>query len=285
MNIRKFVVFVASVILFLASAGAFAQDGLVRASTNPFEGQFRIEVNDGTVVVADHASETWYISKQSGQIFEVSFADAIAHNEISPAKRQEMLNEFKAMLSDTGTLITVAPRRVATDATFWRKEIEMCGDVICISPDDASFDTGLSKSPDNALACAPPTCDPSNQFPCNFGPCSPYPWPDNRWTFYSGWGAGWGSDQGGGSTVQQQILEQDRRMWERDREGACSEKGEVAAETSAIGVITVGSCLAAKTGVGALGCAAGAVVYGLGLHKIDNLNRQCQASYPGYGNW
>ena len=127
-----------------------------------------------------------------------------------------------------------------------------------------------------------PECWP----PCDFGPCHPNPWPggDGK-LFYSGFGAGWDPDAGGGTVTTQELVAYDKDRFEAAREQACSAKVEYAATTAATGAVTVGSCMAWKTGIGALGCGGGAVLYLIGLHKTNQANKQCQAAYPGLGRW
>ncbi|MFP7725487.1 hypothetical protein [Lysobacter sp. D1-1-M9] len=104
-------------------------------------------------------------------------------------------------------------------------------------------------------------------------------------TFYSSFLGGWGDDQGGGSVTQQELVSYDKKLWESQRQTACSEKNLIAANTSLTAAATGGACLLAETGVGAVVCVAGIVSYGIGVYQTHKKTKECFAAYPGIGKW
>lgn len=275
-----------SVLLF-ASAQASAQSGLAHASSSPISKQLYLEFKDGTVVLADEDTQTIYIVNESGQKFEVSFAQAVADAEPDPAKRADRLAEFRASLTDYGHMVTLAPTRIATDDSIWQYT-GWCGDVVCIDPFGVAPAPMQANSITVMSTASQKTCNhylcPQTPFPCEAGPCGPNQWGDGL-TLYSGFLAGWGDDKGGGTVTQQELVAYDKGLWERERNQACTDKNVATAETAAVGAGTTAACFLAETGVGALVCAGGIITYGIGLYKIDKLAKQCQGTYPGIGNW
>ncbi|MGY0633093.1 hypothetical protein [Luteimonas sp. A478] len=283
----KFIKVVLFAFLFLVLDNSYAQSGIKKVSTDPIGQQAIIQLSNGNRVVADYATDTLYISDNAtGDVVEVGFSDAVSSIEATPAHRQQLLNELRASLRDPEHLITIAPPRVATDTSLWTPPWEWCGDVVCISP---FSDTDLSLSHETSALqghqCGAPP-HPDCVLPCDFGPCHPNPWPggDGK-LFYSGFGAGWEPDAGGGTVTMQELVAYDKDRFEAARQQACGAKVEYAATTAATGAVTVGSCMAWETVVGALGCGGGAILYLIGLHKTNQANKQCQAAYPGLGRW
>lgn len=123
--------------------------------------------------------------------------------------------------------------------------------------------------------------------PCDLGPCAPWLFRGGVSPMYSydGQGAGWGAGQGGGSLSYQQYLTDDKSRFEAARKEACQDKWTSAAETSSVGAATVAVCATIETGLGAVGCAAGIVSYGIGLYKTNQAANKCLATYPGPGKW
>lgn len=274
-------------VFFVFWGSLHAQSGIDRVSTDPAAQQATIRLTNGNRVVADYATDRFYISDgATGAVVDVSFEEAVSTIDATPAQRQQMLNELRASLRDPEHLMTIASPRAATDSSLWPLPWEWCGDVICISP---RVHNGTADSSEMEFAqyqqCGTPP-HPECWPPCDFGPCHPNSWPGgNGKLFYSGFGANWDPDAGGGSVTMQELVAYDKERFEAARAQACSAKVEYAATTAATGTVTVGSCMAWKTVVGALGCGGGAVLYLIGLHKTNKANKQCQAAYPGLGKW
>lgn len=263
----------------LFSGVVSAQSGIKEASTDPYARQFAVEFSQGTIVVADDSTQTVYISLSDGQEYDVPFSQAITSAEADPYKRQQMLTDFRASLGDVQHVVSVRAPRVATDTNYWPK---MCGEFACIDPDGLS---AAKQERGSVHASTHQGCDfKCSPFPCDLGPCSPNTWVNGQF-FYSGKGAGWDPGEGGGTVTQQDLVAYDKQRWENERKQACTDKNINAAETSAIGGATGATCLTFETGVGAVGCAAGVIAYGIGLYKTDKAADRCQAGYPGIGNW
>lgn len=270
MNVSRFLRFASYLVLsgLFFSATASAQSGILRTSTNPFSGQFLVEFSDGTIVIADDSTQRLFVSKPDGAVGEASFVEALASAESDPGIRTVLLQELQSSLRDVEHLATaVESLRTATDDTYWPR-VEWCGDVICIeqnatapnaiktrdfSPEAYSVDFSTT----GAKACNHYLC-PELPWPCDMGPCSPNRMPTPSGGFlYSGHGAGWGQDEGGGMIGHQELVAYDKEQFERQRVAACNKKNLEAVETSGIAVATTSLCLAFKTGVGAAGCLGG----------------------------
>ncbi|MNM71645.1 hypothetical protein D3C81_833150 [compost metagenome] len=103
--------------------------------------------------------------------------------------------------------------------------------------------------------------------------------------FYTGFKAGWGDNEGGGNVTQQQLLTYNKTRFEQSRAGACADKNIKAAGTIGAGAAVAATCMTSPSGVGAVACAGAVLAYAIGLHETDRSSKQCQASYPGIGNW
>lgn len=282
----------AKVLLVLLSYLAFcgpvnAQSGIERVSTSPYEQQFVMEFSSGTTVVADYSTQRVYISAADGTQYDVTFEQAIAASEPDPAKRQQMLNELNASLTDMEHLATITAPRVATDTRYWPNPYwEWCGNVICIPSDDPhSFGESqtFGKRSVSTASCDTVWCPPEG-FPCDNGPCRPNTWAGGNF-FYSGFGAGWQDDQGGAPVTQQQFLAYDYNRWKSHQQGACEDALENAALTAGAIGATTASCFAFATGIGALGCGGGAIAVAIGIYQTNEAEQECHADYPGMGNW
>lgn len=280
---KKHFLFICAVFCALFSSGVCAQAGVKSASANPNNQQFIMEFSDGSVVVADNSTKTLYITNSNNESYDVSFYSAISSKYPDPVERDRVFREFVASLTDPEFVASVRSARNATDVTFW--PYEMCGEYACI-PAYVLKGHGQMKGGMNFSGgdCSHYLC-PELPIPCEAGPCHPNAWVNDGSIYYSGFGAGWGDNKGGGTVNQQQLIAYDKARFENARQDACGEKNVAAAETMTIGSATVGVCYAAETPLGLVACGAGVIAYGIGLYKTDKANKKCQAAYPGPGNW
>lgn len=132
-------------------------------------------------------------------------------------------------------------------------------------------------------------------YPCSFEPCSPfYQTPLNPYfsdPYESGYDPYEVSDNPDGQTQDPgpsaELRELDQWLWEQHQEHNCQVANGVAEQFILVGtaVATFGSCAAAETGFGALGCLGGGAAVIAMAAQMDAADAICNASYPGYRNW
>lgn len=255
------------------------------ASSDPSSEQLYIELTDGVSLLMDKATDRIYLNRPGQQEVSRSFAQAVEGTSDVPGVRADNLAKLRGLLSDPSFLATIRDPRVATDASIWElPDWEWCGDVICISPhaDRVKQHEPLSQASlgrPRARLCEHYLC-PTIPMPCELGPCSVSTW-DNGSFFYSGWGGGWGDEEGGGTVTQQDLIAWDRENFERERQGACKSKKIHAANTVAMGVVMGGSCASGTLPV----CLASAVMFAISFGQMNDSHEQCNREYPGRGNW
>ncbi|MGY1459166.1 MULTISPECIES: hypothetical protein [unclassified Luteimonas] len=287
----KYLVTTVALLLFTIPPVVSASDsGLIYASSDPSSEQLYVEMQGGVSLLIDKTTDRIYLNRPGEPEASLTFEEAIAGTSDIPQVRAANLVKLRSTLSDPDFLFTITAPRVAVDDSIWQlPEPDMCGDFICISPDSAKWheaDIEAGFNPGNGVGkrmCEHYLC-PVLPMPCELGPCGVSSWESNL-LFYSGWGAGWGGSEGGGSITQQELIAHDRHSFERSRLDACDRANLATASSALAGTGMVAACATSPSGVGLALCLAAGASFGLAMGELSSTSKQCKAEYPGLDNW
>lgn len=266
--------------LFSAGASATEDPKVLYASSDPSSEQFYIEMTGGVSLLLDRKTDRIYLNRPSQPQVSQTLAHAVEGTSDDPQVRADNLAKLRATLSNPDFLVTIRTPRVATDDSIWvRPNWEWCGEFACISPYSPDGPKPMvSTTGSRSRMCDHYLC-PELPFPCEHGPCSVSLWGDLL--FYSGWGAGWDDSRGGGSVTQQELIALDRSNFERQREGACEDKGKYGASTALTGLGMAAACVSGALPV----CLSAGAGFGISMGELNEAHQQCEAGYPGLGRW
>lgn len=277
-------------ILILPTPYAEASDtGLLYASSDPSSEQLYVEMQ-GVSLLIDKTTDRIYLNRPGEPEASLTLEEAIAGTSDDPHARVANLAKLRSVLSDPDFLFTIAAPRIATDDSIWQlPEPDTCGEFICISPNHTrSLKADFTASSMLGNGVGKRMCDhylcPVLPMPCEQGPCGVSLWESNL-MFYSGWGAGWGSSEGGGSITEQELIAHDRELFEDFRLDACHGANVAAGAAALAATGMVASCVTSPSGFGLALCLAAGASFGLAMGDMSSASAQCKAEYPGPGNW
>lgn len=274
---------ITGITLSVLSLTAVAQN--VSGFTDTQDGTFTVRAPDGTLVVADAASERIYISDINGSMAELTFAQAIDAGEPDPSRRSALLAAIRAGLVDP-----LAEGAFAIPVQPYQPEPNPCpdnganpggGEIECQLQGAGSITTQQGGGAEGELP------KPTDLETITVTAMRPEVIVNTGGGVFYSRGVMGEYDNPGGYVPYQQYWADDYNRWKKNRSMAC-DAAQVQSFMVAGSVLLAGaSCTGAAASGGVAGAACGgAVVVLMGSWAQMMASQQtCVSAYPGPGNW